>query len=140
MKATIKNVEGLSFIGKSGSNHWVNFDGPENFGGYEAASRPMEMFLMSYGACTGSDVKSIVTKMRLPVVNFEVELDSERAEEHPKVFKWIKIHYKFYGKNLEAVKDKLEKAINLSQDKYCPVSAMLSHSVKIDHSYEIIDD
>ena len=62
MKATIKNVEGLTFVAKSKSNHWVTFDGPEDFGGHNAASRPMEMLLMSYGSCTGSDVKSIVTK------------------------------------------------------------------------------
>lgn len=139
MKATIKNVEGLTFVAKSKSNHWVTFDGPEDFGGHDAASRPMEMLLMSYGSCTGSDVKSIVTKMRLPIDKFEIELESERADEHPKVFKWIKINYKFWGKSLESKKDKIEKAINLSQDKYCPISAMLSHSVKIEHSYELLE-
>ncbi len=139
MKATIKNVEGLIFVAKSDSNHWAAFDGPVNFEGTEAASRPMEGLLMSLGACTGSDVKSIISKMRIPLAKFEIEIDAKRAEEHPKVFTEIKLTYKFWGKGLEDKRDKLEKAINLSQDKYCPISAMLAHSVKLQHDYEIYE-
>ena len=140
MKVNIKNVEGLTFLAKGESNHWLTFDGPESFGGFNGASRPMETLLMSFGACTGSDVKSIVTKMRLPVNKFEIELNSEKAEEHPKVFKWIQIKYKFWGDGLEDQTEKIEKAINLSQEKYCPIAAMLSHSVKIEHRYELNPD
>jgi putative redox protein len=137
MRAIVKNVEGLTFIGKAKTNHWIVFDGPKEFKGSEAASRPMENLLVTLGACTGSDVISMLNKMRVPVEKFEIHLDSERESEHPKVFKWIKISYKFWGKNLEEYKDKIEKAINLSQDKYCPISAMLKHSVQIDHDYEL---
>lgn len=135
MRAIVKNVEGLTFVGKAKSNHWVVFDGPREFNGHEAASRPMETLLIALGACTGSDVKSMIDKMRVPVEKFEVHLDSERETEHPKVFKWIKISYRFWGENLEQYRDKIEKAINLSQDKYCPISAMLKATVKIEHEY-----
>ena len=66
-------------------------------------------------------------------------MDSERSPEHPKVFKWITITYKFWGKDLELQKDKIEKAINLSQEKYCPISAMLSATVEINHQYELYE-
>ncbi|GAB4192519.1 MAG: OsmC family protein [Calditrichia bacterium] len=140
MKAIVRNVEGLTFIGRAKSNHWMTFDGPKDFNGAEAASRPMEGLLISLGACTGSDVRSMLDKMRVPVTKFEIELDSEREHEHPKVFKWIKISYKFWGKNLEEYTEKIEKAINLSQDKYCPISAMLKHSVQIDHEYTLHEE
>ena len=135
MKVTIKQVQGLTFIGKGESNHWVSIDGPKQFNGSEAASRPMELLLVSLGSCTASDVASILQKKRVPLDTMEVIVTGDREETHPKVYTKINIEYIFYGKNMET-KD-LERAIDLSQNKYCPISAMLKESCEITHSYQI---
>ncbi len=139
-QVVIRHVEGVTLIGRAKTNHWVAMDGPETFGGADAATRPMELFLISLGGCTGADVASLLQKMRVKVDKFEVHIDSERAPEHPKVYTRIDLTYKFWGKNLESVKDKIEKAINLSQDKYCSISAMLRQAnIPLNHTYELIE-
>lgn len=135
MKVTIKQIQGLTFVGKGDSNHWVSIDGPKQFNGSEAASRPMELLLVSLGSCTASDVASILQKKRVPLDTMEVIVTGDREETHPKVYSKINIEYIFYGKNMET-KD-LERAIDLSQNKYCPISAMLKESCEITHSYQI---
>lgn len=134
--AEVHWIKGMTFVGKSDSNHWVVMDGPKEFGGSEAATRPVHLFLIGLAGCTGSDVASILEKKRIALDKLLIKVTAERAEEHPKVFTKIHIEYLFHGKNLKA-KD-LERAIALSQDKYCPASAMLRPSVPITHSYQII--
>jgi putative redox protein len=134
-KANIKQLKGLTFSAKADSNHWVMLDGPEKFGGSNAATRPKELLLMSLGGCTGADVASILQKKRVPLEGFEINLDAESSEEHPKVYTKIHIEYIFYGDNIKE-KD-VERAIELSQTKYCGVTAMLEKSVEITNSYQI---
>jgi len=135
MKAIIKQIKGLSFVGKSDSNHWVTIDGPKDYYGSEAAPRPKELLLLSLGSCTGSDVAAILKKKKINLSNFELLLNAEVAKEHPKVFTKIHIEYIFQGKNLDS--KQLERAIELSQKKYCPVTEMLKSSVEITTSYKI---
>jgi putative redox protein len=135
MNAKVVQIKGVTFIGKASSNHWVAMDGPEQFQGSEAATRPKELVLISLAGCSGSDVASILNKMREKVKRFEIDINAESSDEHPKVFTKIHMTYKFWGENLK--ENNIEKAINLSQDKYCSVSAMLKASVEITHSYEI---
>jgi putative redox protein len=130
----IKQLKGATFIAKGASNHWVAMDGTDKVGGFDAAARPLEMVLFGLGGCTAVDVKTILEKMKLNIENIEIEIDSERADEHPKVFTKIKMVYHFYGKNL-ALK-KLEKAVNLSKETYCSVTAMLKHSAEFEVSIE----
>ena len=137
-QVVIKNADGITFIGHGKSKHWVVMDGSQTFGGSEAATRPMELFLISLGGCTGMDVASMLKKMRVKFAKFEIYIDAERAEEHPKVFTKIDLLYKFWGGNLEADKAKIEKAINSSQDKYCSISAMIkAANISLNHRYEI---
>ena len=135
MKVKIKQVVGLTFIGKADSNHWVTIDGPKKFNGSEAASRPMELLLISLGSCTGSDVASILKKKRVDIQKFELNLTAERLETHPKIFTKIHIEYVFTGQNLKH--EDIKRAIELSQNKYCPISAMLIKTVDLTYSYEI---
>ena len=135
MKAIIKQIKGLSFVGKSDSNHWVTIDGPKDFYGSEAASRPKELLLLSLGSCTGSDVAAILKKKKIKLSNFELLLNAEVAEEHPRVFTKIHIEFIFQGNNLDS--KQLERSIELSQKKYCPITQMLKSSVKITTSYKI---
>jgi len=135
MKAILKHVEGLAFLGKSDSNHWVTIDGPKNFSGTDAAAHPMELILLGLGSCTGSDVISILTKKKVHLQRFEIIIEAERSETHPKVFTKIHLDYQFYGRDLNPTH--LERAIELSQKNYCPVSAMLKQTVSITTSYHI---
>jgi putative redox protein len=134
-KAYIKQIKGITFAGKTDTNHWITMDGPEEFGGSNAGIRPKELLLVGLGGCTGSDVVSILQKKRINLKDFEINISAEVAEEHPQVYTNIHIEYVFYGKNLP-VKD-VERAIELSQTKYCSVTKMLEKAAKITHSYRI---
>ena len=133
-KIVVKQVQGATFAAKGESNHWVMMDTKEPVGGSEAASSPMEMVLFGLGGCTGVDVEVILKKMKVTFEKFEIEIDAERAEVHPKVYTKIHLTYHFYGKDLP--QKKLEKAVKLSKDSYCSVSAMLAHTAEITASVE----
>jgi len=135
MKAEVVQVRGITFIGKSGSGHWATMDGSSDFRGSEGATSPKELVLTALGGCTGADVASILHKMKEKINRFEINLDAETSDEHPKVFTTIHITYKFWGENLK--EENISKAISLSQEKYCSVSAMLKKSVEITYSHAI---
>jgi putative redox protein len=132
----VKNLEGITFVGRGNSNHWVVTDGTPEHGGSDAGSRPIELFLISLGGCTGADVASMLQKMQVDYRKFEIHIEAERAAEHPKVYTRINLVYKFWGDNLPTQKEKIEKAIDLSQNKYCSVSAMVK-AAKIPLSYSL---
>ncbi|MCX6151317.1 MAG: OsmC family protein [Ignavibacteriales bacterium] len=134
-KAYIKQIKGITFAGKTDSNHWITMDGPEEFGGSNAGIRPKELLLIGLGGCTGSDVVSILQKKRINMKDFEINISADLADEHPQVFTKIHIEYVFYGDNLP-VKD-IERAIDLSQTKYCAVTKMLEKAAEVTHSYRI---
>ena len=136
MNAYARQINGMTFTAKGDSNHWVMMDGAEEFGGSNAASRPMEMILFGFAGCAGSDIASILQKMRAPAQAFEIFIEAERAEEHPKIFKKIRLKFVFHGDGLKT-KD-VERAIELARVKYCPVWAMLGKTVEITDSYEIL--
>ena len=133
--AIVKQLSGITFAAKTDTNHWVMMDGPENFGGSNAGSRPKELLLFALGGCTSSDVISILQKKRVPLEDYEVILKANTAEEHPQVFTDIHMEYVFYGEGINPAD--VERAIDLSTTKYCSVSAMLKASVKLTHSYRI---
>lgn len=133
-RATVHRLTGLTLVGKSQSGHWTMMDTKAAVGGNEAATSPMELLLISLGGCTGMDVLSILTKMKQPVQDFRVELEAEHASDHPKVYTRIKVVFIVKG-NVEP--SKLERAIELSQTKYCSVTAMLRKSADIKTSYRI---
>jgi len=85
MQAKAINIKGVTFVGKGQSNHWVTMDGPEEFNGNNAATRPKELILVGLAGCSGSDIASILSKMKENVVRFEIDVDAETADEHPKV-------------------------------------------------------
>ncbi len=134
--ALVRQVKGLSFVGRTDSGHWVSMDGPSELGGSDAATRPKELLLLALGGCTAADVVSILQKKRAKLAGFEIKLSAEMAEEHPQVFTKIHIEYLFYGEQLRV--EDLERAIDLSQNKYCSVTAMLRKAVEITHSHKIL--
>jgi putative redox protein len=134
-RAFIKQVRGITFAGKTDSNHWVMMDGPAGFGGSDGGTRPKELLLLALAGCTGSDVVSILTKKRVPLDGFEIEVTAEQADEHPQVFTRIHLDFIFHGDGIRPAD--VERAIELSETKYCSVSAMLRGSVAITHAYRI---
>ena len=138
MKAVIKQVKRCAFIGKADSNHWTAIDVPKKTCGSDAATHPMEMVLLALGSCSGADVVSILEKKKVVLDGFEINLDAERADSYPKVFKKINMEFVFYGKNIKP--EHVKRAIDLSMEKYCSVSAMLKKSVQITSSYKIVNN
>ena len=134
-KVYLKQVKGLTFMAKGDTNHWITMDGPEKLGGSDAGSRPKELVLMALAGCTGSDVVSILQKKRVNLSDFEINITAQQTETHPKVFSHVDLEYVFYGKNIKE-KD-VERAIELSTQTYCGVSAMLQKAMTINHTYRI---
>lgn len=127
----------MTFAGRTDSKHWVMMDGPESLGGKDAGIRPKELLLLALAGCTGSDVASILAKKRVRLEGFDMEITAEETEEHPKVFTHMHVEYVFRGTGIEA-KD-VERAIELSQTKYCGVTAMLAKAMTVTHGYRIED-
>lgn len=128
----------MSFVGESGSGHSVVMDGAPDSGGRNLAARPMEMVLIGMGGCTAFDVVTILKRARQPISDCVVELSAERADDIPKVFTRIHVHYVVTGRGLS--EKQVEKAINLTAEKYCSVSIMLAATAEITHDFEIIED
>jgi putative redox protein len=131
----MKQVQGVTVVARGASNHWVAMDGTPEFDGSGAASTPKELVLMALAGCTASDVIPILKKKRVPLRNLEIKVSGVERDEHPKIFTEIHVEYIFYGEGLNPAD--LERAIELSKTKYCSVSAILSASAKLTHSYRI---
>jgi putative redox protein len=136
MKARIKWVEGATFVAESGSGHAVIMDGPPESGGRNLGVRPMEMLLLGMGGCTAFDVVYILGKARQPVTDCVVQLQAERAENPPKVFTRIHVHFVISGDGLS--EKQVARAVQLSAERYCSASIMLGKTAEITHDYEII--
>lgn len=136
MKARIKWVENVSFLGESESGHAVLMDGAPERGGRNLGPRPMELVLMGTGGCTAYDVVTILKKQRLQINNCIAEIDAERAPSDPKVFTKIHFHFIVTGKNLKP--ESVARAIELSAEKYCSASIMLGKTATITHDFEIV--
>jgi len=111
--------------------HRLTVDADARFGGRDQGPRPKHLVLTALGGCTGMDVVSLLKKMQMPFDALAVEVEGESREEHPQVYTRIHLRYILRGKALD--RDKIDKAIGLSLDKYCAVHAMLSKSVPISH-------
>lgn len=136
MKARIKWVEQVCFLGESGSGHAVVMDGAADAGGRNLGMRPMEMLLLGMGGCTAFDVVTILKKARQAVTDCVVELDADRADDVPRVFTRIHVHFVVSGHALDA--RQVERAVKLSAEKYCSASIMLGKVARITHDFEIV--
>jgi len=137
MNTRIKWVENATFIGETDSGHAVVMDGPPDHGGRNLGPRPMEMLLLGLGGCTTFDIIMILKKSRQAVTDCVVEISAERADEEPKVFTKIHIHFIVTGKDLK--EKQVERAVSLSAEKYCSASIMLGKMAEITHDFEIIE-
>ena len=137
MKARVKWVEGRAFLGESGSGHAVVMDGAPESGGRNLGIRPMEMLLIGMAGCTAFDVIHILEKGREPVTGCTVEAEAERAATEPKVFTRIHVKYRVTGKGL--AREKVERAVALSTEKYCSATIMLAKTATVTHEIEVAE-
>lgn len=137
MKARIKWVENACLIGESESGHSVVLDGSPEIGGRNIGTRPMELILIGLGGCTAMDVLSILKKQRQQVTDCVIEIEGQRSDEIPKVFNKIHLHFVVSGNQLK--EQQVKRAIDLSAEKYCSVSAMLEKTATITYDYEILE-
>ncbi len=137
MKARIKWVEEVTFLGESESGHSLIMDGAPENGGRNLGMRPMELVLLGMGGCTSFDIIHILKKARQPVSDCVVEINAQRAESIPKVFTRIHVHFIISGTGLKETQ--VKRAVKLSAEKYCSASLMLGKTAEITHDYEIIE-
>jgi putative redox protein len=138
LKAKIKWMQDVSFKGSSDSGHEVILDGPKELGGKDLGMRPMEMMLIGMGGCTSFDVVTILKRSRQQITGCIAEIEAIRADEIPKVFTSIHIHFLIKGIDLQ--EKAIKRAIELSANKYCSASIMLGKSVKITHDFVISEE
>ena len=137
MKARVRWIEKRLFMGESGTGHTVVLGTTASADGHKLAPSALELMLIGAGGCTAWDVIDILEKGRQAVADCVVDLDAERAETEPKVFTRIHIHFTVSGRGLD--RSKVERAIQLSADKYCSATAMLAKTAAITHDFEIVE-
>ena len=137
MKTSVRWAGDASFVAETESGHQVIMDGSPEFGGQNKGPRPMEMLLIGMGGCTSFDVVLILKKSRQDIRDCVAEITAERADIDPKVFTKIHIHFVVTGKDLDP--KRVEKAVTLSEEKYCSASIMLGKTAEITHDIEIVN-
>ena len=137
MKGTVRLKDGMRFVGVSDSAHEITMDAALDNHGADSAPRPLELFLIGLGGCTGMDVVSILRKKQVEYESFEMDIAIDRATDYPKVFSTIKIVYRFTGKNIPRAV--VEKAAKDSLDKYSSAAAMLRWGARLDSTIEITE-
>ncbi len=137
MKAVVEWDGDVAFTGTTETGHRVAMDGPPDHGGRNRGPRPTELVLVGMGGCTSFDVVHILRKARADVRGCTARIEADRADEDPKVFTRMHVHFVVRGHDLKEAT--VERAIRLSAEKYCSVSIMLGKTAEITHSFEIVD-
>ncbi len=135
--AKVSWVDGALFVAEGGSGHTITMDGAADIGGRNLASRPMELMLMGMGGCTAIDVVSMLKKQRQDIEGVEVSLSGERADEHPMVYTEVKVVYTVRGRKLNRAL--VERAVSLSDEKYCSATAMFKKTAKVTHEVVLVE-
>jgi putative redox protein len=136
VRATLET--GMRFDVETGSGHHVILDAAEHNGGQNSGPQPMEMLLVALAGCSGMDILSILRKKRQDITGYELRIHGLRAEEHPKVYLDITLEHIFTGHNIRP--EAVERAIELTEERYCGASAMLGKTATIGHTFSIIED
>lgn len=135
MDAVVRWEGGMRFGGTAESGGTITLDALPEHGGTGQGPSPMETLLLGLAGCTGMDVVSILGKMRAPLRGLEIRVSGDRADEHPRVFTSIRLEYVFRGNELKP--EQAGRAVELSQEKYCSVSAMLRASAELTYTWRI---
>lgn len=136
VRATLET--GMRFDVETGSGHHIILDAAEHNGGQNSGPQPMEMLLVALAGCSGMDILTILRKKRQDITGYELRIHGMRAEEHPKVYLDITLEHVFSGHNIRP--EAVERAIELTEERYCGASAMLGKTATIGHKFSIIED
>src|SRR6266513_3859213 len=136
VRATL--TTGMCFDVETGSGHHIILDAAEHNGGQDSGPRPMEMLLVALASCAGMDIITILKKKRQEITGYELRVHGMRAEEHPKVFLDITVEHIFTGHNIRP--EAVERAIELTEERYCDASATLGKTATIKNTFRIIED
>lgn len=137
MQAKVVWKDQTSFEGSASRALTVPLGSSSASGGDDDGFSPMELILIGLAGCTGMDVISILEKKRQEVTGFEVRVEAERAQEHPRVFTGIVLEFVVTGRHLDRVA--VERSVELSATKYCPAAAMLGQAVKIENKITVLE-
>ncbi|MEG6615028.1 OsmC family protein [Peptococcaceae bacterium 1198_IL3148] len=134
-KVTVEWEGKMKFSATDESGHTITMDAPTAAGGDNTAPTPLSLILMSVAGCSGIDIVSILDKMKVKVEQFNIEVEGERVDDNPKVFKTVNVVYKLKGEHLPP--DKVERAVKLSVDKYCSAVHIVNKTAQMKFTYEV---
>lgn len=137
MQVTSKWIDGMCFVGTTANGHSVVMEGAAAEGEVKRGPSPMEMLLLGVAGCSSIDVVMIAEKQRQKITDCRAEVTAKRANTAPRVFTEIHIHFKVYGQGLQ--ESAIERAVQMSAEKYCSASIMLGKAAKMSHSFEIVE-
>lgn len=138
VNANVQLIREMEFRGRAPNGHELTIDTSSDHGGHALGLEPLDLVLMALGGCMGLDVISILRKKRQEVTNYDIKITAQQADEHPRVYTHIELEHVVAGRNID--ENAVARAIELSETKYCPVSAMLRGTVQIHNRYSIIND
>lgn len=138
LAGAVELLEGMAFRATTGSGHTLILDAASRVGGADRGPRPMELFLIGLGGCTGMDVISILRKMRQDVRGYQIQVRGREADHPPHVFTWIGVEHVVRGRDVNP--DAVRRAVELSTTRYCPGIATLGKTATIEISYRVIDE
>lgn len=138
MVISVELLDEMTFAGRTESGQTLTLDASASAGGRGLGPSPTDALLIALGGCTGMDVISILRKMRQQVSAYRVELDGERASEHPRTYTSIRVVHVVTGRNLNP--QMVARAVELSATRYCPISAMLDKAAAVKHSVRLVDE
>lgn len=131
----VKWIDGTRFVASDDKGHSIVMDDSKEHGGEGAGFSPTQLLLAALGGCTGMDIVSISRKQRQKLTNLEILVSGERATDYPRVYKKVHVDYRFRG---DTLKEKaVQRAIQLSEEKYCSVGATIKKTAKLSHSYKL---
>jgi len=139
LEYTTKHLDGMAFEMILDSRHTLIMDADDDFGGKDRGPRPKQLLISALTGCSGMDVVSILNKMKVEFTHFEIKVESEMTEEHPKTYSKIHMIYEFTGKDLQASIKKIEKAVDLSQNRYCGVADMLGKAAELTSEIRLLE-
>ena len=134
-QALVRWAGGIAFEAQLGSGHTIVMDASREVGGEDRGPRPGELLLAALGGCTGMDIVSILQKMRVDFDRVEVAVEADEREEHPRYFERFRMVYRVFGKDVPA--DKVKRAVELSETRYCSVAGLFRHGAEITYRIEI---
>lgn len=136
VSAALADISEMAFTATTASGHTIRLDASAEHGGAGTGPSPMEVLLVSLAGCTGMDVISLLRKMRQDVTDYQVQVKGQPADDHPRIYTTVEVEHIVTGRGLDTAK--VDRAVELSATRYCPVSATLSGVGEVTHRATVL--